>query len=126
MNLNDSPHALLEALSASGYQVRLVEGKLKVRPADLSPEFQNRIKAQREGLIALIKLRDRVLNQPDSLELLRAYAPCLWRPARLHDGRIGMIWGVTGHGVLVSPGPGMPTLTLPPDRLEILEDESAP
>lgn len=107
---------LLAHMKADGLDVLVPSpGKLRITgPAAARHRWAEHARAAKEDLLAYLT------PEPDSLAELRVFCPRLWDPVTLHDGRSGLLWGVTARGVSVLSTVG-PILTMVPERVSFAE-----
>jgi len=116
---NEQARSILAEARDAGFTISAAsDGTVRVRPAGLPTELREKIREAKEDLLTYLRTHPRP-SEPDSdfLTGLRRFAPALWQTARM-DGGLVLVWGVTSHGVVVSPGPGMALLTVDPADLE--------
>jgi hypothetical protein len=73
------PDDLLRTAAAAGFILRVHDGKLLVKPADMSDEWRQAFKAHKDALVALILAEEWRAEGP-IFEFDKAFRPPLKRP----------------------------------------------
>lgn len=107
---------IVERLEAEGFKLRTVGPILRVEPP-VPDDLLDLLRSERDAVYRLVQDREWPMRGSVGLEALRRFCPGLWTGVRLQDGREGLLWGVTAHGVIFSPAPSAPLLTLWPESL---------
>ena len=122
MSQEFSAVAVIAKLEEAGYRLEpSQDGSIRFYPRSMPPELREQLIAVKDEAIAILTARRPWTNGERSrLDALRVLAPAIWQKASLLDGRNVLIWGVTPHGVIVSPDPKQPLITVEPDELRYL------
>ena len=107
---------IVEQLEQKGFRLRTVGERLRVAPS-VPPDLLALLKSERDAGYQLVHTREWTMRGTASLAGLRRFCPGLWTAVHLEDGREGLLWGVTGHGVIFSPSPSAALLTLNPESV---------
>lgn len=103
----------------AGFELRVSsDGAVLVRPRNVPRELREAIEEHRPAVVEALTIRERGgRGALERLEGLRVFAPSLFRTTHLRGVGPVLVWGVTPHGVVVSPAPGRPLLTVDPSEL---------
>lgn len=114
---------VLEAERA-GFELRVApDGAVLVRPRNVPKELREAIEEHRPAVVEALAIREQGGREGlGRLHGLRRFAPLLFRTVNLRGVGPVLVWGVTPHGVIVSPTPGRPLLTVDPRELSGTED----